>query len=88
MALTLNEQIGIRIQKCLKQKKMKQNELAAKMDVQWSRVSKWCCGRSGLTIPHLMQVAKFLDTTTDYLLFGDDNDRSMETQEVAESRTD
>ena len=88
MALTLNEQIGIRIQKCLKQKKMKQNELAIKLNVHWGRISKWCCGRSGLTIPHLMQVAKLLDTTTDYLLFGDDNDGSMETQKTSESRTD
>jgi len=58
----------VRLKELRKQQKWTQKELATKIDSQFSQLNKYECG---LIIPpadKLILMAKFLDTTVDYLL--------------------
>ena len=82
------EEMGVRMGGLRRAKGLKQWELAVQIDTAPHMVSRYECGTRLITTAKLRQLAIILDTSVDYLMFGDSNDRSMETQEVAESRTD
>lgn len=66
----LNQEIGIRIKKRRKDKKMKQHELAGQLGISPKYMSAIECGRANMTIRLVMSVSEALEVTPDYLLLG------------------
>ena len=63
------ERIGKNIKRRLKDLDMMQNELAEKAGITESAVSYYIAGRRRPNIKALVNMARVLNTTTDYLIF-------------------
>ncbi len=62
--------ISDRVFDLAKQKKITQNDIAEACNVRQSTVSDWKRGRSLPSVDKIGDLAKLLDTTTDYLILG------------------
>lgn len=60
--------IGEKIQKCRKDRKMSQEELAAKLGVSRQAVSKWELNESIPDTENVVQLGRIFDISLDYLL--------------------
>ena len=67
--------IGARIQKCRTDKKMTQAELAEKIDTNQKHLSRIECGYHRSTLDAIVDIARALDVSVDYLI-ADYNDSS------------
>lgn len=67
------ESIGKRVQQARKTKRYTQAELAEIIDMSAKNLSSLERGTTGISIPTLMALCKALDTSSDYILFGNDN---------------
>lgn len=63
---------GLRIKKLRKQKRWTQKELAAMVDIGFSQFNKYECGLHIPPAEKLIELARLLDTSVDYLLTGDE----------------
>lgn len=52
----------------INKRKMTQRELAGKLGVDESLVSRWMKGERPVTLPNIIKLAKFFDTTTDEII--------------------
>lgn len=68
--MSLNEELGQRIQQLRKAKGFSQEELADRVGVSRQAVSKWESGQTAPDLERLLAVSRQLGTTTDYLLTG------------------
>lgn len=68
--MSLNEELGQRIQQLRKAKGFSQEELADRVGVSRQAVSKWESGQTAPDLERLLALGAQLDTTTDYLLTG------------------
>ncbi len=68
--MSLNEELGQRIQQLRKAKGFSQEELADRVGVSRQAVSKWESGQTAPDLERLLTVSGQLGTTTDYLLTG------------------
>ena len=66
------EAIGKRIQQARKTKRYTQAELAEIIDMSSKNLSSLERGTTGISIPTLMALCKTLETSSDYILFGND----------------
>ena len=69
------EEMGVRIGDLRRAKGMTQEDVAAKMDTVAHNVSRWECGTRLITTAKLRQLAIILDTSVDYLMFGDTDEQ-------------
>lgn len=60
--------LGKRLNCVLRNKHIKQRDLAARVYVEETCISKYICGRAYPSIPTLVLIAKTLNVSTDYLL--------------------
>ena len=60
--------LGKRLNCVLRNKHIKQRDLAARVYVEETCISKYICGRAYPSIPTLVLIAKELNVSTDYLL--------------------
>ena len=60
--------IGQRIVELLKKTNRKQNELAKHLNIMRNVISYFCSGRRKPNVLQIVEIAKFFDVTTDYLL--------------------
>ena len=67
------ESIGKRVQQARKTKRYTQAELAEIIDMSAKNLSSLERGTTGISLPTLMALCKALDTSSDYILFGNDN---------------
>lgn len=68
--MSLNEELGRRVQQLRKAKGFSQEELADRVGVSRQAVSKWEGGQTAPDLERLLALSKQLDVTTDYLLTG------------------
>ena len=68
--MSLNEELGRRVQQLRKAKGLSQEELADRVGVSRQAVSKWESGQTAPDLERLLALGAQLDTTTDYLLTG------------------
>ena len=68
--MSLNEELGQRVQQLRKAKGFSQEELADRVGVSRQAVSKWEGGQTAPDLERLLALSKQLDGTTDYLLTG------------------
>lgn len=68
--MSLNEELGRRLQQLRKAKGFSQEELADRVGVSRQAVSKWEGGQTAPDLERLLALSKQLDGTTDYLLTG------------------
>ena len=68
--MSLNEELGQRLQQLRKAKGFSQEELAGRVGVSRQAVSKWEGGQTAPDLERLLALSKQLDGTTDYLLTG------------------
>ena len=68
--MSLNEELGQRLQQLRKAKGFSQEELADRVGVSRQAVSKWEGGQTAPDLERLLALSKQLDVTTDYLLTG------------------
>lgn len=68
--MSLNEELGQRLQQLRKAKGFSQEELADRVGVSRQAVSKWEGGQTAPDLERLLALSKQLDGTTDYLLTG------------------
>lgn len=68
--MSLNEELGRRVQQLRKAKGFSQEELADRVGVSRQAVSKWESGQTAPDLERLLALGAQLDTTTDYLLTG------------------
>jgi transcriptional regulator with XRE-family HTH domain len=52
----------------ISKRKMTQRELAGKLGVDESLVSRWMKGERPVTLPNIIKIAKLFDTTTDEII--------------------
>jgi transcriptional regulator with XRE-family HTH domain len=52
----------------ISKRKMTQRELAGKLGVDESLVSRWMKGERPVTLPNIIKLAKLFDTTTDEII--------------------
>ena len=69
------EEMGVRIGNLRRAKGLKQYDVAEKLNIVAHTVSKWECGTRMITTEHLRKLAILLDTSVDYLMFGDTNEQ-------------
>lgn len=69
--MSLNEELGRRVQQLRKAKGFSQEELADRVGVSRQAVSKWESGQTAPDLERLLALGAQLDTTTDYLLKGE-----------------
>ena len=69
------EEMGIRIGELRRAKGLKQYDVAEKLNIVAHTVSKWECETRMITTEHLRNLAILLDTSVDYLMFGDTNEQ-------------
>lgn len=69
------EEMGIRIGELRRAKGLKQYDVAEKLNIVAHTVSKWECGTRMIATEHLRNLAILLDTSVDYLMFGDTNEQ-------------
>ena len=65
------EEMGVRIGDLRRAKGLKQIDVAEDLAIGARSVSRWECGRKLITTKHLRKLAIILDTSADYLLFGE-----------------
>lgn len=65
------EKIGKLIKYLREQKKMTQDELAEKLYVDRTLISKWEKGKTSLTSEHLKSLSKYFEVSTDEILSGE-----------------
>ena len=70
------EEMGVRMGDLRRAKGLKQKDVAAKMDTVAHNVSRWECGRNLIPTAKLRQLAIILDTSVDYLMFGDTDEQN------------
>lgn len=68
--MSLNEELGQRLQQLRKAKGLSQEELADRVGVSRQAVSKWESGQSAPDLDRLLALRTQLDTSADYLLTG------------------
>lgn len=68
--MSLNEELGRRVQQLRKAKGFSQEELADRVGASRQAVSKWEGGQTAPDLERLLALSKQLDVTTDYLLTG------------------
>ena len=68
MDININEFIGKRIQEIRKEKGLKQDYLAEKLQINRPNISKYETGETAIPLDILKNISKILDTSTDYLL--------------------
>lgn len=66
-------QIGKTLSRLLKEKRVSLKELSAATGVPSSTLSQWSANRSPKNTVQVAAVAKFLDVTMHYLLFGEED---------------
>ena len=66
------EAIGKRVQQARKAKRYTQLELSEIINMSSKNLSSLERGTTGISIPTLMALCKALDTSSDYILFGND----------------
>lgn len=71
--------LGFRIKELRKEKKITQRELALKLEIDNTTVSKWEADVYEPDANTLNKLADFFDVTTDYLLGRTDNPKGFET---------
>lgn len=76
--------MGQRIQKLMEEKNISVEELAAKMGVDPSAVSKWMNGNRGNCLDSFLQIVEVLETSADYLLFGENPDTGIVNESASE----
>lgn len=65
----INQMVGERIKSVLALRNVKQTELATGIGLsQDNTISYWCSGKRKPNIEQIIQIAKFLDVSSDYLL--------------------
>ena len=69
------EEMGARMGNLRRAKGLKQYDVAEKLNIVAHTVSKWECGTRMITTEHLRNLAILLDTSVDYLMFGDTNEQ-------------
>ncbi len=68
MDVNINEYVGKRIQEIRKEKGLKQDYLAEKVQINRPNISKYETGETAIPLDILKKISKILDTSTDYLL--------------------
>lgn len=68
----LNKSIGNRISQLRRQKKLTQEKFAEEIDISIKHISAVERGTSSLSLEKLIDTAKHLDCTLDYLILGDE----------------
>ena len=58
----------------MKKKKITQSELAEHLGIDRSSVSNWWRGQNTPTLEMFVDIAEYLEVSTDYLLLGGDED--------------
>ncbi len=66
--------IGRRIKEVRMERKISQEELAEKLNISVSFVSRWETGRAQINLKRLIEISKILEVTTDYLLSGSETE--------------
>lgn len=69
------EEMGVRIGDLRRVKGLKQSDVALELDVAFHTVSRWECGERLITTDKLRKLAILLNTSVDYLMFGDANEQ-------------
>ena len=69
------EEMGIRIGDLRRAKGLKQSDIADKLDTVAHSVSRWECGERLITTDKLRKLAILLNTSVDYLMFGDKDEQ-------------
>ena len=68
----VRKSFGKRLKQLRKQKRWTQKELAAMVNIGFSQLNKYECGLHIPPAEKLIELARLLDTSVDYLLSGDD----------------
>ena len=71
-----DKEVGLRIKSLLEKNNMNQKELSEKLDITEATLSRYINGQRKPTGDTLIKLSQILDTTTDYILKG--NDKSAE----------
>ena len=69
------EEMGVRMGDLRRAKGMKQLDVALELDVALRAVSRWECGERLITTDKLRKLAILLNTSVDYLMFGDTDEQ-------------
>ena len=81
-----SKKIGCRINAALADRNKKQLELADYLHVQPNTISYFCSGKRTPNTMQIIEIAKFLNVSTDYLLgLSDVQTRDLETKELCQS---
>ena len=72
----VRKSFGKRLKQLRKQKRWTQKELAAMVNIGFSQFNKYECGLHIPPAEKLIELARLLDTSVDYLLSGDDTEDS------------
>ena len=73
--LATRKKIGSRIQKVRKEKGLRQEEMADSVGLSLNSISRIERGNQGLYAENLKQICAVLDTSSDYFLFGKQNQK-------------
>lgn len=68
MYANINQYVGKRIQEIRKEKGLKQDYIADKLDINRSNISKYEKGKNAIPLDILKEISKILNISTDYLL--------------------
>ena len=74
-------EIGQRIRKIRKARKLSQEELAEKIDISTTHMSHIETGNTKLSLPVLVDISLALDVSLDELVFGNQNTGSIKTMD-------
>ena len=66
--------IGRRIKEARMERKISQEELAEKMEISVSFISRWETGRAKINLKRLIEISKILEVTTDFLISGSETE--------------
>lgn len=70
------EEMGVRMGDLRRAKGLKQLDVAIALDTVPHCVSRWECGERAITTAKLRKLAILLDTSVDYLMFGDKDEQN------------
>lgn len=80
--------VGKRIKELRKRKQMTQSELSGFLDYTNERqLQRIECGETACSVDKLMEVAQILETSTDYLLFGVEQDEIIDLKKYVEEKS-
>ena len=68
--MSFDAEIGIRIRKIRKERKYSREELAEYADISVNFLGAVETGKKGMKVQYLANIAKALNVTTDYLIYG------------------